>query len=244
MVRACPAPGSRRPRFDSSALAAGMGLSTLILACTALAQSPATLTLADAERVAIGRDAVLHQLAAETQAMRERSVAEGQLMDPKLRFGAVNVPVDSFSLDEDDMTMLEVGVSQEFPAGRTRQLARQRMEESAAATEAVAADRRRTVQREVRRVWVELAYLSRARELVASQADWVEQMRASARARSASGEGRQLDLLQATLDVAMLKEQQLDLDREAVMRRSQLRRWLGDEDVARAGPFTDRKSVV
>lgn len=209
----------------------------LVLSCAAFAQGVSTLTLADAERLAIERDAVLHQLAAESLAMRERSVAEGQLMDPKLRVGAVNVPVDSFSLDDDEMTMLEVGVSQEFPAGQTRKLARRRMEQSAAATEAVAGDRRRTVQREVRRVWIELAYLARARELVASQADWVEQMRASARARYASGEGRQLELLQAGLDVAMLKEQQLDLDRDTAMRRAQLQRWLGDEDAARAGPF-------
>jgi outer membrane protein TolC len=62
-------------------------------------------------------------------------------------------------------------------------------------------------------------------------------MRSAARARYASGEGKQLDVLQAGLDVAMLREQQLDLDREEAMRHAQLARWLGDEDAARAGPF-------
>jgi len=187
------------------------------------------LDLAEAERIAVERDAMLRQLAAEAQGMRERAVAEGQLMDPKLRLGAVNVPVDSFSLDAEDMTMLEVGVSQEFQGGRTRELARKRMEQSAVAAEAVAADRRLVVQREVRRAWTELAYVARARQLVEGQAEWVEQMRASARARYASGEGRQLDLLQAGLDVAMLREQLLDLDRDEAMRRAQLGRWIGDD---------------
>jgi outer membrane protein TolC len=187
------------------------------------------LDLAEAERIAIERDATLRQLAEESRAMRERAVAEGQLMDPKLRLGAVNVPVDSFSLDAEDMTMLEVGVSQEFPAGRTRELARKRMEQSAVAAEAVAADRRLVVQREVRRAWTELAYVARARALVEGQAEWVEQMRASARARYASGEGKQLDVLQAGLDVAMLREQLLDLDRDEAMRRAQLGRWIGDD---------------
>jgi len=59
--------------------------------------------------------------------------------------------------------------------------------------------------------------------------EWVEQMRASARARYASGEGGQLDLLQAGLDVAMLREQLLDLDRDEAMRRAQLGRWIGDD---------------
>ena len=198
-----------------------------LVAVTAL---PAhALDLAEAERIAVERDAMLRQLAAEAQGMRERAVAEGQLMDPKLRFGAVNVPVDSFSLDAEDMTMLEVGVSQEFPAGRTRELARKRMEQSAVAAEAVVADRRLVVRREVRRAWTELAYVARARRLVEGQAEWVEQMRASARARYASGEGKQLDVLQAGLDVAMLREQLLDLDRDEAMRRAQLGRWIGDD---------------
>ena len=130
--------------------------------------------------------------------------------------------------------MLEVGVSQEFPAGRTRELARKRMEQSAAAAEAVAADRRLAVQREVRRAWTELAYIARRGELVQGQSPWVEQMRASARARYASGEGKQLDLLQAGLDVAMLREQLLDLDRDEAMRRAQLGRWIGEDEARRA----------
>jgi outer membrane protein TolC len=203
------------------------------------------LDLAEAERIAVERDAMLRQLAAEAHGMRERAVAEGQLMDPKLRLGAVNVPVDSFSLDAEDMTMLEVGVSQEFPAGRTRELTRKRMEQSAVAAEAVAADRRLVVQREVRRAWTELAYVARARKLVEGQADWVEQMRASARARYASGEGRQLDVLQAGLDVAMLREQLLDLDRDEAMRRAQLGRWIGDDQarLAKATALPARASL-
>jgi outer membrane protein TolC len=213
-------------------------LLALILFVAAHSAGAAGLTLADAERVAIERDSVLRQLEAEAFSMRERAIAEGQLMDPKLRFGAVNVPVDSFSLDDEDMTMLEVGVSQEFPGGRTRELARQRMQESAAAAEAVAADRRLIVRREVRRAWTELGYVARARELLDTQTDWVEQMRAAARARYASGEGTQLDLLRAGLDIAMLREQQLDLERDAAMRRAQLGRWIGDDVAASAGPFT------
>jgi outer membrane protein TolC len=204
-----------------------------------LATIPAhALDLAEAERIAVERDAVLRQLDAESGAMRERAVAEGQLMDPKLRFGAVNVPVDSFSLDAEDMTMLEVGLSQEFQPGRTRQLTRRRMEQSASAMEAAIGDRQRTVQREVRRTWAELAYLVRAREIVASQVDWVEQMRSSARARYASGQGTQIEVLQAGLDVAMLREQLLDIDRDEAMRRAQLGRWIGQDEAMQAGPFS------
>ena len=233
MVARSPSPAWRRFPFTSRARNCAPALLWLSLAAI-----PAqALDLAEAERIAVERDAMLRQLDAESGAMRERAVAEGQLMDPKLRFGAVNVPVDSFSLDAEDMTMLEVGLSQEFLPGRTRQLTRRRMEQSAGAMEAAIGDRRRTVQREVRRTWAELAYLARARELVTSQADWVEQMRSAARARYASGEGKQLEVLQAGLDVAMLREQLLDIDRDEAMRRAQLGRWIGQDEATRAGPF-------
>ena len=237
MAQVCPAPAESRPRdmtFAAARWSAVVAMLALVFASESLADG---LSLAQAERLAVERDAVLRQLESEASAMRERAVAEGQLMDPKLKFGAVNVPVDSFSLDAEDMTMLEVGVSQEFQPGRTRELARRRMEQSAGAAESVAGDRRRVVQREVRRAWTELAYLARARELIDSQFDWVEQMRAAARARYAAGEGKQLEVLQAGLDEAMLREQQLDIDRDAAMRRAQLARWIGDDGVAKAGPF-------
>ena len=194
------------------------------------------LTLAESERIAIERDAMLREMRAQGAAMRERAVMDGQLMDPQLRLGAVNVPVDSFSLDAEDMTMLEVGVVQEFRPGDSRRLSRRQMEQLASAMDATALDRERTVRREVRRLWTQLGYIGGARALLDDQVSWVEQLRRSARARYAAGEGRQIELLQAGLDAAMLREQQLDLDRDEAMYRAQLSFWLGVDEAARAQP--------
>jgi outer membrane protein TolC len=194
------------------------------------------LTLAESERIAIDRDAMLREMRAQGAAMRERAVMDGELMDPQLRLGAVNVPVDSFSLDAEEMTMLEVGVVQEFQPGKSRRLSRKQMEQLATAMDATALDRERIVRREVRKLWTQLAYVGAASSLLAEQASWVEQMRQSARARYAAGEGKQLDVLQAGLDAAMLREQQLDLDRDDAMYRSQLSYWLGADEAARAHP--------
>ena len=216
------------------------GVLTLALALTGgTLPSQATaagLTLAESERIAVERDAMLREMRAQGAAMRERAVMDGELMDPQLRVGAVNVPVDSFSLDAEDMTMLEVGVVQEFQPGKSRRLSRKQMEQLATAMDATALDREQTVRRDVRKLWTQLAYLGAAQALLVEQASWVEQMRQSARARYAAGDGRQLDVLQAGLDAAMLREQQLDLDREVAMYRSQLSFWLGADEAARAQP--------
>lgn len=218
-------------------LAASLGAFAGLLLLLGPGAHAQELTLAAAEHVALERDAMTREMRAQAQAMRERAVMDGQLMDPQLRFGAVNVPVDSFSLDEEDMTMLEVGLSQEFQPGKTRQLSRKQMEQLAAAMDATAEDRARLVRREVRKLWTQLAYVGAARTVLDSQTTWVEQMRQSSRARYASGEGKQLDVLQAGLEAAMLREQQLDLDRDAAMYRAQLSFWLGAEEAARARPI-------
>ncbi|HET9693185.1 MAG TPA: TolC family protein, partial [Steroidobacteraceae bacterium] len=224
------------PTFRSIAASLLVLAGSMLLAGRATPAYAQPLTLAEAERTALARDAMTREMRAQAQAMRERAVMEGSLMDPELRFGAVNVPVDSFSLDEEDMTMLEVGVSQEFQPGRTRQLSRKQMEQLAAGMEATAQDRERLVRREVRKLWTQLAYVGAARDVLQSQTSWVEQMRQSARARYASGEGKQLDVLQAGLEAAMLREQQLDLDRDEAMYRSQLSFWLGADIAAEARP--------
>ena len=90
MSRNRSAPARRRPNTVSRAR--GSVLPALLWLVAAAAPASA-LDLAEAERIAIERDAVLRQLASESEGMRQRGVAEGQLMDPKLRFGAVNVPV-------------------------------------------------------------------------------------------------------------------------------------------------------
>jgi outer membrane protein TolC len=239
-VTAAPAdlPESVMSRIRSLAASVALLVGTLLLVAPSAPAHGQGLTLAEAERLALERDAMTREMRAQAQAMRERAVMEGQLMDPELRFGAVNVPVDSFSLDEEDMTMLEVGLSQEFQPGKTRRLSRQQMEQLAAAMDATAVDRERLVRRELRKLWTQLGYVRAAREVLESQTTWVEQMRRSARARYASGEGKQLDVLQAGLEAAMLREQQLDLDRDEAMYRSQLSLWLDAEDAARARPGT------
>jgi outer membrane protein TolC len=224
------------PTFRSVAASLVVLAISLLLPGFATPARAQDLTLAEAERIALERDAMTREMQAQAQAMRERAVMEGELMDPELRLGAVNVPVDSFSLDEEDMTMLEVGVSQAFQPGRTRQLSRKQMEQLAAGMDATAGDRERLVRRDVRKLWTQLAYVGGAREALRSQTSWVEQMRQSARARYASGEGRQLDVLQAGLEAAMLREQLLDLDRDEAMYRAQLSYWLGTDAAATARP--------
>src|SRR5258706_14581648 len=76
------------------------------------------LTLPEATRLALDEQPALVAESATIRALRQEAVAEGQLPDPKLVGGIMQMPVTSdaaFSLREDDFTALSVGLPQEFP---------------------------------------------------------------------------------------------------------------------------------
>lgn len=194
----------------------------------------ASVTLADAERLALERDPATTAYEAEAEAYGERAVAARQLPDPEARVGAVNVPVDSFSTSREDMTMLEVGVMQRFPRDRapeSRRLTALEQQQRAAADA-----RRREVLKNVRIAWIEAAASRRTSEKLAEQRRWLEQMNAASRSMYANGEGGQSDVLGARLERAMLDERELELRQMQTEQRAALARWIGEEWAAIAEP--------
>lgn len=205
-------------------------LSSILFTWLALAggAQATPLSLVEAQRLAVERDAGREALLGESAAMRDMAVAAGQLPDPEGRFGAVNVPVDSWDLDREEMTMLEVGVMQRFPAGRSRQYARARYESDALGAEAESLERARRVRFEVERTWRELDYLDRALALAAEEARWIATLAGGAEAAYAAGEGESLELLDARLMAIEVEEKRLGMQRDRDERLAELARWVGE----------------
>ena len=214
--------------LDRRAGPTALTILTLGFAWAAPPAAAAALTLDDAQRIAMERDAGRSALEAESSAMRDMAVSAGQLPDPEARVGAVNVPTDSFSLDAVDMTMLEVGVMQRFPAGHTRELSRSGYESRALGSDAEARNRDRRVRLEVERSWRELDYIDQSLALLADEARWVAALVNGAEAAYAAGEGAQTELLDARLMALEIEERQIDVERERDMARADLARWIGD----------------
>jgi outer membrane protein TolC len=217
-----------RTIFDRRAGPTALTILTLGFAMAAPPAVAAALTLDDAQRIALERDAGRSALEAESSAMRDMAISAGQLPDPEARVGAVNVPTDSFSLDAVDMTMLEVGVMQRFPAGHTRELSRSGYESRALGSDADARNRDRRVRLEVERSWRELDYIDQSLAVLADEARWVEALVKGAEAAYAAGEGAQTELLDARLLALEIEERQIDVERERDMARADLARWIGD----------------
>lgn len=222
----------------------GAGQTALTILMLSLLGAPSAaagqpVTLAEAQRIAVERDAGRQALEDESAAMRDMAVAAGELPDPEARIGAVNVPVDSFSLDAEDMTMLEVGLMQRFPAGSSRSLTRARYESEALGADAEALARGRQVRFEVEKAWRELDYLDASLDLVESQAHWISALVTGTEAGYAAGEGEALELLDARLMALEVAEMRLEAERERDAMQAELARWLGEDSVRErvAAPF-------
>ena len=81
-----------------------------------------TLTLAEAETLAISNDPSVESVKSRQVALNELEVAAGQLPDPQLKFGLMSLPTDTFNLGQEPMTQVQVGVVQRFPRGQSREL--------------------------------------------------------------------------------------------------------------------------
>jgi cobalt-zinc-cadmium efflux system outer membrane protein len=133
------------------------------------------------------------------------------LPDPRISIGAGNVPVDTFSLDQEAMTQLQLGVTQVFPYPGKLALRREWAEsEAAAATESAEEGRLRLV-RDVRSNWWELFYLDRAAETIAHNIDLLRQLVEIARAKYEVGRGLQQDVLLAQVELSRLQDMAIQI---------------------------------
>jgi outer membrane protein TolC len=212
------------------------GLKALLIQCCAIAAAAAgasPLTIEQAQDLAVARDAGYDALAAEASAMRDRAVAAGQLPDPEARIGAINAPVDSLALDRDDMTMIEIGVMQRFPTGRSRELSRHRLEHHALHYDADAELRQREVRLAVERVWRELDYLDNAVTALSEAGDWTRVLVEGATAAYESGAGSQAELLDARISALAIDESLIERRRNRETALAELQRWIGAQEETR-----------
>jgi len=75
------------------------------------------LSLAELQDIAVKENPKIKSMELEAEMFLKRVPVARSLDDPKLKIGLNNVPLNNFSLREEDMTSKEIGISQMFPLG-------------------------------------------------------------------------------------------------------------------------------
>ncbi len=187
-----------------------------------------TLTLARAEQLALANAPLLSHHRTNVTAASERAVYESRLPDPQLMIGVVNVPTDSFSTRQDDMTMQMIGIRQSFPPGDTLALKERRAQKDVSREEAKLEIERRMLIKKVRQLWLDLYVQEQSVHLVEESRALQSRALAAAEGRYRAAQEPQRAVMRARQELARLDDRLLMLKAQASGLRAQLGRWLGD----------------
>jgi outer membrane protein TolC len=208
------------------------------------AAADASLTLPEAQRLAVARSRQLVARDAATTAAREMAVAAAQLPDPVASLGINNLPVngeDAWSLTRDFMTMRSVGVMQEFTRTEKLQARAERFEREAEKSLAEKAAGVAAIQRDAALAWLDRYYAEAMATVVTEQSRQARVEVEAAEGAYRAGRGSLADILAARSALLGLDDRASEVGLKVRSARIALARWIGDAaDVPLAGkPPTD-----
>lgn len=171
----------------------------------------AMLSLDQAIKLALTDNPGLAEIKARAEALATLPSQEGALPDPTLNFDTLNVPVNSFNLHKEDMTMMDIGVSQMIPfPGKLALKEKAAEQEALAVTDSITIARLRLI-RDVKQAWWRIFYYERAINVIAESEQFFQQLLDTAQSRYKVGQGQQQDVLLSQLELSKLKDEKIEM---------------------------------
>lgn len=200
-------------------------------ALTAVADSVSEpLTLAEVHRLALDEQPGLLAEAANIRALREQSVAAGQLPDPQLVAGVMQMPVsgdEALSFRDDDFTALSMGIAQEFPRAAKRQLRATALDQQAAGAQFALTDLERRLKLEAGSVYLDVVGAALAAQLLERLTAEVARQRQAAEIDLVAGRRGRPEVLAAEVDMALTADRGRAFRQREQAGRAALARWIG-----------------
>jgi cobalt-zinc-cadmium efflux system outer membrane protein len=150
---------------------------------------------------AIQANPAIKEKAQITTAAKEAVRPAGALDDPNVTFGLLNIPVDTWSFNQADMTQKAIAVNQKFPFFGKRRLRSEVAEEQSRADDFSHQDKINEIRsRVIQGYWsLSLAYASY--DITQKDRELWQQVVEVAETRYAVGQGMQADVLQAQVEL-------------------------------------------
>ena len=186
------------------------------------------LNLKQAEQLAIRADPAIEGFKASSRSFVDESIADDTLPDPKLRFGAVNVPVDTFDLDQEQMTQVKLGIVQEFPRGDVLSIKQQQSRYLSQAAISMADDTTLKTIRDVRETYLNLFYEVSAYLIIRETRKLFSELVKTTESNYAAGRVNQQDVVLAGLELARLDDRSVKIQARGEGYRAMLAQWIGD----------------
>ncbi len=166
------------------------------------------LSLRQAVDVAMENNPGLAAIRSRYNALATVPSQQSTLPDPVLSLGAVNLPTDTFNLDQENMTQMQIGISQKFPFPGKLGLKEESAQFEAEAALQQVDEARLTLIKNTRSTWWDIFYLQKNLEIIQSNQDLLRATVAAARAKYEVGKGLQQDVLLAQVELTKLMDRE------------------------------------
>ena len=221
--------------FKRRALARQLGVlfvGAALAATVAAEAAPAgdSLTLAEAERLAVEGQPLLDAQRHAVTAARESAVAASRLPDPMLVGGVSDVMLggpERYTLSGEGETQTMLGLKQTFPGGGERRWLGKRGEAQALLMDAELGEQVRMVRREAALAWLEVWKAVRAQQLLGESIAEAQREQQATDIAYRAGRAGQAELLASRVSVELLQDQLAGTAQDEWHARNTLRRWIG-----------------
>jgi len=167
------------------------------------------LTLESASQIALSDNPNLAQINARLQVMQAIIPQRGALPDPEISFNALNLPVNSFDLGQENMTQMQFGFSQKIPFPTKLALREQVATNERNVVVENLQEARLQLVSDVKQQWWLIFYIDRVLTIIDSTQALLRQFVEVARIKYEVGQGLQQDVLLAQLELSKLLDQKL-----------------------------------
>lgn len=194
------------------------------------ANTDTSLSLAEAEEIALQRDLIVQSQTAMSEAMIEKSVSADSWADPVIKFGALAVPVDTFDLEQEQMTQVVIGYKQMLPRGDSAEIKSKKWLAKAGLMDANKVTRVAMLKKSVRKAWLKVYLKEGARDIVKTNAGLFKQLVTVSQFQYVAGRKKQQDVLQAEVELSLIEDQLGKVESELEVARAALAQWVGVEN--------------
>ncbi len=191
------------------------------------AETPAVVSLKTLVDEALRNNPELRAAGKEAEAAGARVRPAGALEDPMVEAGLLNVPIQPWRLNREDMTMKMLGLSQKLPYPGKRSLREQVAAKDAESAKYGLQETGNRVVREVKLAYYELALAEETIRLLNNNRLILEQFLRIAESRYGVGQAPQADVLKAQAQLSRVNEELLRMERERPVVQAELARLLG-----------------
>jgi outer membrane protein, heavy metal efflux system len=196
-----------------------------------IARAENPLTLDEAVQLATQSQPLLQSFDDAAASSHQAAIAEGQLPDPKIKFGVTNLPVtnsNAFHIDREDMSMVNIGISQEMVSANKRKIASDLIEAEGDQFHTEQLSTARSIKLEVALAWLNVYEAQRKSELYQREINEMQEERKIFAAMVSSGGTQSSDVINLDSTLSLTQEKRIFTERDERKARASLARWIGD----------------